>query len=179
MYTYQLVSIVSLGMTWTPSLKPTTVFPGSSTWVPTPGELLVWGPVVWDSRGTMKSNNPFHFRGFNRNPNHRDPKHQLYNHWLMESMLKQRPSLVDWYGFYCTLYIRGRLWYLLQYWNPYSVISVYNECNILKADYTIPKWYFSFQFYLMHDVGTTTLNNLLKFISFIYFQSVHIYCYKL
>ena len=44
-YTNQLVSIVSLGMTWTPSLKPTTVFPGSSTWVPTPGELLVRGPV--------------------------------------------------------------------------------------------------------------------------------------
>ena len=140
--------MVSLGMTRTPSLKPTTVFPGSSTWVPTPGELLVWGPVVWDSRGTMKSNNSFHFRGFNRNPNHRDPKHQLYNHYSWwESMLKQRPSLVDWYGFYCTLYIRGRLWYLLQYYgNPYSATSVYNECDILKADYTIPNGIFRISF---------------------------------
>ena len=41
-YTNQPVSIVSLGMTWTPSLKPTTVFPGSSTWT-TPGELFVSG----------------------------------------------------------------------------------------------------------------------------------------
>ena len=28
------------------------------------GQLLVWGPVVWASRGTPKSPNPFHFRKF-------------------------------------------------------------------------------------------------------------------
>ena len=37
---------------------------------------MVWVPVVWDSR-TPKNPNPFHFRGSNRNPNHRAPNQQL------------------------------------------------------------------------------------------------------
>ena len=44
--------------------------------------LVVWfWLVVWDSRGTPVSNNPFHFRGSNRNPNHRDPNQQLTISW--------------------------------------------------------------------------------------------------
>ena len=37
---------------------------------------MVWGPVVWNSRGAPNKNpNPFHFRE-SQNPNHRAPNHR-------------------------------------------------------------------------------------------------------
>ena len=45
-------------------------------------ELLVWGPVVWDSNGIpLKIPIPFIF-GDPRNPNHRAPNQQLITSWV-------------------------------------------------------------------------------------------------
>ena len=42
-----------------------------------PGGL---GPGGWDSRDTLPTNNPFHFRGSFRNPNHQTPQTNKPNH---------------------------------------------------------------------------------------------------
>ena len=49
------------------------------------GKLLVWcWLVVWDPQIRVSpSSSPFHFRGSNRNPNHRAPNHQLTITWLI------------------------------------------------------------------------------------------------